>query len=241
MHPENRSACQPQNDACGCRAHCPFARIPARHLTDEPLARCPDKQREIQTGQFIEAGHEFEVFLRGLLGEAEAWIEHDLFVGNARFPRDFIDDWLGVGADEAMHFALLDRRLRTLGSHYGALPAHDGLWEAAEETAHDAAARLAVVPMVLEARGLDITPATVARFEGVGDHASARILQRIYSDEIRHVGAGTKWFDRVARESDSDPVTLWKSLVAQHFRGNLKPPFNDSARSAAGLTQEYYC
>jgi uncharacterized ferritin-like protein (DUF455 family) len=54
-------------------------------------------------------------------------------------------DWLSVAADEAMHHALLARRLRTLGSFYGAMPAHDGLWDAARETAHDIAARLAVV------------------------------------------------------------------------------------------------
>ena len=89
----------------------------------------------------------------------------------AGLPRAFVDDWLGVGADEAMHFALLDRRLRALGARYGALPAHDGLWEAAAATAHDLLARLAVVPMVLEARGLDVTPAIVAAFERAGDAA----------------------------------------------------------------------
>src|SRR3546814_13739476 len=91
-----------------------------------------------------------------------------------------------------MHLALADRRLRGLGSHYGALPAHAGLWEAAEATADDALARLAIVPMVLEARGLDVTPAMVERFRAAGDGASAQILERIYSDEIRHVGAGTR-------------------------------------------------
>jgi hypothetical protein len=105
--------------------------------------------------------------------------------------RGFTDDWMQVGADEAMHFALLDRRLKQLGSHYGAMPAHDGLWDAAAETAHDALARLAVVPMVLEARGLDVTPATIERFEAAGDRATARILTRILNDEIRHVRAGT--------------------------------------------------
>src|SRR3546814_2625523 len=83
--------------------------------------------------------------------------------------RAVVDDWIGVAADEAMHFALLDRRLRQLGSHYGALSAHAGLWEAAEATADDELARLAIVPMVLAARGLDVTPATVERFEAVGD------------------------------------------------------------------------
>ena len=158
----------------------------------------------------------------------------------ATFPRAFIDDWIGVGADEAMHFALLDRRLRALGSGYGALPAHDGLWEAAEATAGDPLARLAVVPMVLEARGLDVTPATVARFEAAGDARSAAILNRIYRDEIRHVAAGTRWFKSLCESRRLAAVPEWKRLVGQHFRGALKPPFNDSARDEAGLSRDFY-
>lgn len=155
-------------------------------------------------------------------------------------PRQFVDDWIGVGADEAMHFALLDRRLRTLGSCYGALPAHDGLWEAAEATADDVLARLAVVPMVLEARGLDVTPATVARFEAAGDARSAAILNRIYLDEIRHVAAGTKGFKSICESRKLASVPEWKRLVGAHFRGSLKPPFNGSARDEAGLSRDYY-
>lgn len=156
------------------------------------------------------------------------------------FPAAFVDDWIGVAADEAMHFALLDRRLRALGSHYGALPAHAGLWEAAQVTADDALARLAIVPMVLEARGLDVTPATIERFRGGGDEASARILERIYADEIRHVSAGTTWFGWLCDERGFRVVETWQSLVKSRFRGSLKPPFNDSARHDAGLTQEFY-
>jgi uncharacterized ferritin-like protein (DUF455 family) len=156
------------------------------------------------------------------------------------FPKEFADDWLGVGADEAMHFALLDRRLKQLGSHYGALPAHDGLWESAYETRHDAMLRLGIVPMVLEARGLDVTPATVERFLDQGDSVSARILERIYYDEIRHVAAGTKWFEASCHARGVNPLVTWKAAVESHFRGVLKPPFNDSARSKAGLTQDYY-
>lgn len=158
----------------------------------------------------------------------------------AAFPGGFVDDWIGVGADEAMHFALLERRLRTLGSAYGALPAHAGLWESATGTAHDVMARLAVVPMVLEARGLDVTPETVARFAGAGDMVSARILHRIYTDEIRHVSVGTRWFGWRCATAGIAPAPLWQTLVKQHFRGSLKPPFNDSARAAAGLTRDYY-
>lgn len=153
---------------------------------------------------------------------------------------DFVADWLSVGADEAIHFALLDRRLKALGSGYGALPAHDGLWEAAEATAHDVLARLAVVPMVLEARGLDVTPPTVVRFEAAGDGRSAAILDRIYRDEIRHVSVGTKWFRIGCESRDLAVVAEWKRLVATHFRGSLKPPFNGSARDQAGLSRDFY-
>jgi uncharacterized ferritin-like protein (DUF455 family) len=156
------------------------------------------------------------------------------------FPRAFADDWIGVGADEAMHFVLLDRRLKAMGSFYGALPAHDGLWEAAEATADDALARLAVVPMVLEARGLDVTPATVARFEAAGDARSAAILHRIYRDEIRHVRAGTDWFQWSCKKRGIAPVETWKRLVGTRFRGAIKPPFNDSARDEAGLSRDFY-
>jgi uncharacterized ferritin-like protein (DUF455 family) len=156
------------------------------------------------------------------------------------FPHAFVDDWTGVGADEAMHFALLERRLRSLGSFYGALPAHDGLWEAAEATAHDALARLAVVPMVLEARGLDVTPAMIARFGGVGDLRSAEILQRIYRDEIRHVAAGTRWYRFLAESLGFEPVSRWQWLIENNFPGSLKPPFNDSARDEAGLSRDFY-
>jgi uncharacterized ferritin-like protein (DUF455 family) len=151
---------------------------------------------------------------------------------------EWVTDWLTVAADEAMHFALLSRRLEALGSGYGALPAHDGLWDAARETAHDVAARLAVVPMVLEARGLDVTPMTIERFVAAGDVRSAQILQRILDDEIRHVRFGTKHFAIVCEERGESPPALWKMLIDLHFRGAIKPPFNDSARRSAGLSYE---
>jgi uncharacterized ferritin-like protein (DUF455 family) len=158
----------------------------------------------------------------------------------AHFPRDFVDDWMRVGAEEAMHFALLDRRLHRLGSFYGAHPAHDGLWEAAEETARDPLARLAIVPMVLEARGLDITPQTIARFAAAKDSKTANILNRILGDEVRHVAAGVRWFNQACAIRGDSPAIVWRALVETHFRGSLKPPFNDSARAAAGLTMEFY-
>lgn len=152
----------------------------------------------------------------------------------------FVSDFLAVAADEAMHFELIARKLRSLGSHYGALPAHGGLWDAAHETRHDVAARLAVVPMVLEARGLDVTPFMLERIRAAGDQRGARILQRILDDEIRHVRFGATHFTAVCDERGESPEILWKSLVTRHFRGSVKPPFNDSARSAAGLSRSFY-
>ncbi len=158
----------------------------------------------------------------------------------AAFPRAFADRWMKVGAEEAMHFALVERRLNTLGARYGDLPAHHGLWEAAEATAGDALARLAIVPMVLEARGLDVTPLMISRFEAAEDRISARILRRIADDEVSDVAAGVEWFGHICAVQRFDGPTMWKTLVSLHFRGALKPPFNDSARHRAGLTKAYY-
>jgi uncharacterized ferritin-like protein (DUF455 family) len=152
----------------------------------------------------------------------------------------FVADFLGVAADEAMHFALIERKLRSLGTPYGALPVRDGLWEAAHRTRHDVAARLAVVPMVLEARGLDVTPATLARVRDAGDESGARILERILDDEIRHVAIGAKHFRETCLTHGEAPREMWRNLVEVHFRGALKPPFNDSARYAAGLSRDWY-
>ena len=156
----------------------------------------------------------------------------------AEMGEDFVADFLGVAADEAMHFALIERHLATMGAAYGDLPAHGGLWEAAEKTAHDVAGRLAIVPMVLEARGLDVTPATLERVRGGGDERGARILERILADEIRHVGFGSKYLAVIAERQGESCNSLWVSLVQRYFRGAIKPPFNDSARQAAGLSLE---
>jgi uncharacterized ferritin-like protein (DUF455 family) len=158
----------------------------------------------------------------------------------APLPREFFDDWVHVAAEEAEHFALLQGRLAALGAAYGDLPAHDGLWEAAAATAHDLLARLAVVPLVLEARGLDVTPAMIDRLRRAGDDDSAAILQRIYADEIGHVAIGVRWFDRLCSERGLDPAVTFHECVRRYFAGALKPPFNDAARSRAGMSRRYY-
>jgi uncharacterized ferritin-like protein (DUF455 family) len=159
---------------------------------------------------------------------------------NADMPRAFLDDWVQVASEEGLHFLLIDDRLVTLGARYGDLPAHDGLWEAATETAHDLGARLAIVPMVLEARGLDVTPAMIDRFAAAGDEETAAVLRTVLRDEIGHVAIGKRWFDHLCARSGNDSVQTWKSLVDRHFRGILKPPFNLEARLRAGFPPEYY-
>jgi len=155
-------------------------------------------------------------------------------------PREFFDDWLVVAAEEAEHFGLLASRIEALGSAYGALPAHDGLWGAASATAHDLIARLAVVPLVLEARGLDVTPEMTLRLERAGDLESAAILAHIYQDEIGHVAVGVRWFERLCRARGLDPETAFHDRVRRYFKGELKPPFNRDARERAGLPAAYY-
>ncbi len=155
-------------------------------------------------------------------------------------PRAFYDDWVRVADDEARHFALLERRLAALDIDYGALPAHDGLWQAAQATAHDLLARLAVVPLVLEARGLDVTPGLIAKLAAAGDAEGRAALETIYRDEIVHVAAGKRWFDWLCARRGRAPEAAWRELVARHFKGVVKPPFNTEARREAGLQPGFY-
>jgi uncharacterized ferritin-like protein (DUF455 family) len=168
-----------------------------------------------------------------------AWDLVARFAGE-ELPRAFFDDWVEVAAEEAYHFALLAGRLAELGARYGDLPAHDGLWEAAAATADDLLARLAVVPLVLEARGLDVTPQMAARLERAGDVESAKILRLIYRDEIGHVATGLRWFDRLCRARSLVPEVVFQERVRRFFKGELKPPFNHQARAAAGFPRDYY-
>lgn len=155
-------------------------------------------------------------------------------------PRAFFDDWVRVGGEEARHFTLLEERLGALGGGYGDLPAHDGLWEAAADTAHDLLARLAVVPMVLEARGLDVTPGMIERLARAGDTDSAQVLRVIYEEEKDHVAVGARWFHALCAAGGIEPQARFQALVRRHFRGRLKPPFNEPARTAAGLPAAFY-
>lgn len=155
-------------------------------------------------------------------------------------PRDFYHDWLSVADDEARHFLMLNDRLALLDAQYGDLPAHDGLWQAAQETAHDLLGRLAIAPLVLEARGLDVTPTMINKLNDIGDYESATALGIIMHDEVGHVLIGKRWFDYVCGMHRRDPVSSWHMLVKRYFKGPLKPPFNIEAREAAHFSAAFY-
>jgi uncharacterized ferritin-like protein (DUF455 family) len=155
-------------------------------------------------------------------------------------PHSFFDAWMKVAFEEAKHFRLVRDRLRTLGADYGDMPAHDGLWQAAHSTRNDLTARLAVVPLILEARGLDVTPALQDKMRQTGDLESAEVLRVIYEDEKGHVAVGAKWFRFLCAREKRDPASTFQDLVRANFRGQLKAPFNDVARAEAGLTPSFY-
>jgi uncharacterized ferritin-like protein (DUF455 family) len=155
-------------------------------------------------------------------------------------PPGFYDDWVRAGDEEAKHFNLLADLLETLGSHYGALPAHAGMWRAAEDTAGDLMARLAVVPMVLEARGLDVTPAMIDIFRRADLPGAVSALETIYAEEVGHVAYGSKWFHFLCGRHEQDPKERFHELVRRHFHAPLKPPFNAEKRAEAGMPPDFY-
>ncbi len=155
-------------------------------------------------------------------------------------PLGFYDDWVRAADDECRHFQAVCACLEAMGSHYGALPAHAGMWRAAEDTTGDLLARLAVVPMVLEARGLDVTPGMIALFQKAGEAGAVEVLEMIYREEVSHVAYGSKWFNWLCGRAGSDPKEVFHDLVRRHFHGALKPPFNEEKRAEAGLPPDFY-
>ena len=151
-------------------------------------------------------------------------------------PQDYYRDWIAVAVDEARHFRLLEARLARLGCAYGDFDAHDGLWEMAVKTAGSCLERMALVPRVLEARGLDVTPAMIARLRAAGDTESAQILEVILREEVAHVAAGSRWFAWCCARSGVEPEATFARLLAEHARGAIKLPLNIAARLAAGFS-----
>ena len=150
-------------------------------------------------------------------------------------PADFSRDWISVAVDEARHFSLLAQRLQELGFSYGSFAAHNGLWEMAERTADSCTARMALVPRVLEARGLDVTPGMIARLRQLGDQRSADILEIILAEEVRHVAIGSHWFAWCCQRDGLLPEPTFIELIRGVAKNSIRGPFNFPARRAAGF------
>lgn len=160
--------------------------------------------------------------------------------GHIPMPLGFYDDWVKAADEESKHFGLICDCLESLGSHYGALPAHAGMWRAAEDTVEDLFGRLAVVPMVLEARGLDVTPGMIEIFRKADVTQAIDALEVIYAEEVGHVAYGSKWFNWLCGRDGLDPKEQFHALVRHYFHGALKPPFNEEKRAEAGLPPDFY-
>lgn len=216
--------------------------------------------REVKPGQMPRAGKggtlKSRVAMLHAIANIEQWaidLAIDICVRFATFqttktsdsisqtlPRAFYYDWLKVANDEAKHFSLLRARLEELGSHFGALPVHHGLWESATMTAHDLRARISVIALVHEARGLDINPLTIEKFRIAGDMDSVDVMTIIHNDEITHVTTGHRWLTWICQQEGTDPVQVFRANVQKHFRGAIKGPFNADARQQAGMDGSYY-
>ena len=159
---------------------------------------------------------------------------------DTKFPIGFYDDWVKAADEESKHFNLLCDCLEAQGSHYGALSAHAGMWRAASDTANDLMGRLAVVPMVLEARGLDVTPGMIKIFQQAKDQQTIDALDIIYAEEVHHVAYGSKWFHYLCGRDALDPTPTFHDLVRRYFHATLRPPFNEEKRAEAGIPPDFY-
>jgi uncharacterized ferritin-like protein (DUF455 family) len=152
-------------------------------------------------------------------------------------PAGFYDDWIRVAREEARHFGLMRQRLQAQDCDYGDFPGHNGLWDLARRTADDPLVRMALVPRVMEARGLDVTPGMIERFRAAGDHETADCLGIILREEIGHVRAGSRWFSYLCRERGLDPEATYFELLEHHLGGEIRCPLNREARRRAGFAE----
>jgi uncharacterized ferritin-like protein (DUF455 family) len=152
-------------------------------------------------------------------------------------PESYYLDWLSVAADEARHFRMLQQRLHDLGFEYGDFPAHDGLWEMAMRTTGSCLERMALVPRVLEARGLDVTPGMIQRLERAGDTQTIAVLEVILAEEVRHVAIGSHWFEHCCAQAGLEPGATFLDLLDRHYRGRIKGPLTLPDRRRAGFSE----
>ena len=215
--------------------HTPVAPIGEAGRPSKPELVEPSKLRRRRLGS--EAG-------RAALVHAVAHIEFnainlalDAAYRFREMPSQYYIDWISVAADEVRHFQLLSTRLQTLGHSYGDFPAHNGLWEMAQRTADDCLKRMALVPRVLEARGLDVTPGMIERLTSAGDEETVRILRIILDEEVRHVEIGSHWFQLCCDQRGLESEATFLELLKEYFDGAIRGPYNMDARMQAGFTR----
>lgn len=151
-------------------------------------------------------------------------------------PRDYYGDWLRVAAEEAFHFSLLRDHLRTLGYDYGSFTAHNGLWEMAVKTAHDPLVRMALVPRLLEARGLDAAPTLIAKLKSCKDARAVEIMEIIQRDEVEHVRIGNRWYAYLCAQRSVEPLEMFRQLLRE-YDARVRAPFDRLARREAGFSE----
>ena len=159
----------------------------------------------------------------------------------AGLPEAFYRDWLRVAYEESQHFSMLQQHLREAGYDYGDFTAHDGLWELCHATRHDLAARMALVPRTLEARGLDATPLIQARLRKVGTPQAAQaiaLLDVILAEEEGHVAAGNRWYHWACARDGLPAASYAAQAAVEHRSPRPKPPYNINARRRAGFSEE---
>lgn len=155
-----------------------------------------------------------------------------------QMPDDYVTDWIKIAAEEVSHFRLVANYLSDLGCDYGAFNAHNGLWDMVCKTRHDVLHRMALVPRVMEARGLDVTPGMMEKFLQVGDQRSVDILAVIYREEVGHVAIGNRWYQYCCDQRGLEPRETFRQLIDQYFAGKLRGPFNRPARVEAGFEED---
>jgi len=155
-----------------------------------------------------------------------------------QMPGQYYSDWCRVAAEEALHFTLLSDYLEAHGMAYGDLTAHNGLWEMAVKTDFDVMTRMALVPRVLEARGLDVTPGMIEKLKSTGDTQLIAILQKIFDDEIGHVKIGSYWYKTLCKERNLEPQQTFIELIEKYMQGARFGPFDTEARLQAGFSHE---
>ncbi|CAG8895601.1 unnamed protein product [Penicillium egyptiacum] len=244
-----------------------FSIFTAREASDSPMplgrgtVSPPDqppreKMETVDPGHMPKAGRggtlKSRIAMLHALANIELWaidLAIDICIRFATFqtegtsqelPRAFFYDWLKVANDEAKHFSLLRTRLEEMGSSFGSLPVHHSLWLSATETAYDLRARISIIALVHEARGLDVNPMTIEKFRKAGDSESVATLEIIHNDEITHVTTGHRWLTWICTQEGTDPVHVFRSNVQKHFKGPIRGPFNEEARLQAGMDKRYY-